>query len=218
MSLFPPFPTERFGVLYADPPWRFATYSAKGTGRSAVSHFDVLSIDALKTLPLTDLAAPDCVLLLWVTRTLTARVIADLLDTWNFEEKSTAFTWVKNGKYDGNDKVAEEDLDPAGCWPIGNGFGTRANPERCILATRGKPKRRYADVRELIIAPREQYARKPGVAYERIERLYPGPYLELFDRNTRAGWTSWGDQVGLFDKGPVRTRRQPSDLTKAAQP
>jgi N6-adenosine-specific RNA methylase IME4 len=218
MSLFPPFPTGRFGVIYADPPWRFETYSPRGTGRSAVSHFDVLSIDALMTLPMAGLAAEDCALLLWVTRWLPSRAIAGLLDAWHFEEKSTAFTWVKNGRHDGNDRVGEEAIDADGCWPIGGGFGTRANPERCLLATRGKPKRLDAGVPELIIAPRREYARKPEEAYGRIERLFAGPYLELFGRCSREGWASWGDEVGRFDKGPVKTRRQPSDLTKVTAP
>ena len=57
--------------------------------------------------------------------------------------------------------------------------------------------------------------RKPDCVRERIERLVPGPYLELFARETKEGWDCWGNQVGLFDHGPVRTRRQPSRLVDA---
>jgi N6-adenosine-specific RNA methylase IME4 len=192
--------TNRFRVIYADPPWDFKTFSAKGTGRSAVSHFDTMSLKELQALSISDFAAKDCALLLWVTRWLPSRAIADLLDSWGFVEKGTAFTWVKTTK-DGKR------------FPIGNGYSTRANPERCLLATRGKPKVLAHNVPELIIALRQQYARKPVVVYEYIERLYAGPYIELFSRNTRPGWASWGKEVGLFDKGPVKTRRQPSDLT-----
>jgi N6-adenosine-specific RNA methylase IME4 len=193
--------TNRFRVIYADPPWSFKTFSAKGTGRSAISHFDTMSLRELERLPVYDLAAPDCALLLWVTRWLPSRAIADLLESWCFVEKGTIFTWVKTNK-DGTR------------YPIGNGYSTRANPERCILATRGKPKVLDHGVPELIVAPRLQYARKPEVAYQYIERLYSGPYIELFSRNTRKGWTSWGNETSLFDKGPVKTRRQPSDLTR----
>jgi N6-adenosine-specific RNA methylase IME4 len=192
---------KTFSVIYMDPPWSFKTFSARGTGRSAISHFNTLSLMELQLLPLSDLAAPDCALLLWVTRWLPSRVIADLLDAWGFVEKNTLFTWVKTTK-DGSR------------YPIGNGYSTRANPERCILATRGKPKVLAHDVPELIIAPRTQYARKPVIAYEYIERLYAGPYIELFGRNTRPGWVTWGNEATLFDKGPVKTRRQPSDLTR----
>jgi N6-adenosine-specific RNA methylase IME4 len=190
---------KTFGVIYADPPWSFKTFSAKGTGRSAISHFDTMSLEQLRSLPVSRLAASDCALLLWVVRWLPSRAIADLLDSWGFVEKGTIFTWVKTSK-DGK------------CYPIGNGYSTRANPERCILATRGKPKVLAHDIPELIVAPREQYARKPEVAYDYIEQLYQGPFLELFSRNTRPGWTSLGNEVGLLDKGPVKTRRQPSNL------
>lgn len=191
---------DRFSVIYMDPPWSFETFSAKGTGRSAISHFDTLSLKKLQSLPLSKFAAVDCALLMWVTRWLPSRAIADLFDSWGFVEKNTLFTWVKTSK-DGSR------------YPIGTGFSTRANPERCILAVQGKPKVLAHDVPELIIAPRREHSRKPDVAYEYIERLYAGPYIELFSRNTRPGWVSWGREVGLFDKGPVKTRRRPSDLT-----
>lgn len=189
---------KRYSVIYADPPWSFKTFSAKGTGRSAISHFDTMSLKQLQAMSFSNIAAPDCALLLWVVRWLPSRAIADLLDSWGFVEKGTAFTWVKTTK-DGKR------------YPIGTGYSTRSNPERCILATRGKPKVLAHDVPELIIAPRTQYARKPAL-YEQIERLYAGPYIELFSRNTRPGWTSWGDEIKLFDNGPVKTRRQPSNL------
>lgn len=188
-------------VIYADPPWDFKTFSAKGTGRSAISHFDTMSFEELKAMhPMFKFTASDCVLLLWVVRWLPSRVIADLLDAWEFTEKGTAFTWVKTTK-DGKR------------FPIGCGYSTRGNPERCILAVRGKPKVLHHDVPELIVAPREQYARKPAIVYEYIERLYAGPYIEFFARNTREGWASVGTEVGLLDNGPVKTRRQPSRLS-----
>ena len=103
-------------------------------------------------------------------------------------------------------------------WPLlaerdfftGLGFWTRANPEPCLLATRGAPKRLAGDVPKLLIAPRRQHSRKPDETYARIERLLPGPYLELFARQSRAGWDGFGDQGELFDRGPVVTRRRPS--------
>jgi N6-adenosine-specific RNA methylase IME4 len=78
------------------------------------------------------------------------------------------------------------------------GYWTRANSEVCLLATRGKPKRLNADVRQGIIEPRREHSRKPDCVYERIERLVAGPYVELFARTTRKGWSSWGNQVGKF--------------------
>jgi N6-adenosine-specific RNA methylase IME4 len=87
-----------------------------------------------------------------------------------------------------------DDLDPF----VGMGYWTRSNSEFCLLGTRGKPKRLNADVRQAIIEPRREHSRKPDCVYNRIERLVAGPYLELFARTTRPGWTSWGNQVGKF--------------------
>ena len=56
----------RYGVIYADPPWRFKTHSAKGTGRGAISHYDVMTVDELESMLVAEWALPDCVLLLWV--------------------------------------------------------------------------------------------------------------------------------------------------------
>ena len=95
------------------------------------------------------------------------------------------------------------------------GYWTRANPEQCLLATRGRPKRIARDVRRLVVAPRREHSRKPDEVYEHIERLAEGPYLELFARSTRKDWHGWGAEAGLFAKGAVETRRWPSDLAKA---
>ena len=79
----------------------------------------------------------------------------------------------------------------------GLGFWTRANPELCLLATRGKPHRRSANVRKLIVSPRREHSRKPDEAYARIEALCEGPYLEMFARFSQPGWDRWGLDADL---------------------
>ena len=86
----------------------------------------------------------------------------------------------------------------------------RANPEQCLLATRGHPARLAKDVKRLVIEKRREHSRKPDCVRDRIERLVTGPYLELFGRETKKGWDCWGNEAGLFDAGTVPTRRQPS--------
>ena len=73
------------------------------------------------------------------------------------------------------------------------------------------------NVAKLIVSPRREHSRKPDEAYGRIQRLVSGPYLELFARQSRTGWDSIGDEAGLFDRGPVKTRNRPSNL-KGATP
>jgi N6-adenosine-specific RNA methylase IME4 len=80
------------------------------------------------------------------------------------------------------------------------GKTTRKNAEDCWLGKRGNPRVQAHDVRELIVAPRREHSRKPDEQYERIERLAGGPYVELFARATRPGWTSWGNETTRFNK------------------
>src|SRR5262245_10304813 len=197
---------RKYGAIYADPPWSFRNWSAKGTGRNAISHYDCLDLRALAALPIADLAADDCALFLWATDPLLPRAL-ELIEAWGFEYKTVGFYWVKLNR------AAKHDAD----FFTGLGYWTRANPEQCLLATRGKPARRAKDVKRLVVDKRREHSRKPDCIRERIERLVAGPYLELFARETQPGWECWGKEVTLFDRGSVPTRRQPSRLIDAPQ-
>jgi N6-adenosine-specific RNA methylase IME4 len=199
--------TGKYPVIYADPPWRFLAYSEKGEGRSAVAHYDCMNMDELRAIPVSDLAADDCVLFLWTTDPFLLHGL-ELIKAWGFKFKTVAFYWAKLNRSAMNGKFAEEDFF------TGLGYWTRANIEPCLLATRGHPKRISKKVRKLIISPRREHSRKPDEIYTRIEELVEGPYIELFARSSRDGWKNWGDQTSLFDKGHTSTRRFPSDLKK----
>jgi len=196
---------RKYGAIYADPPWSFRNWSAKGTGRNAVSHYDCMDFDKLAALPIKHLFADNCALFMWATDPLLPRAI-DLMRAWGFEYKTVAFYWVKLNT------AAKHPAD----YFTGLGYWTRANPEQCLLGTRGKPPRQAKNVKRLIVEKRREHSRKPECVRERIERLVAGPYLELFARESKQGWDTWGDQVELFDRGTVKTRRQPSRLTDAA--
>jgi N6-adenosine-specific RNA methylase IME4 len=156
-----------------------------------------------------DIAAKDCALFLWAVDPLLPRAF-ELLSAWGFEFKTVGFYWAKTNR------TAKQDALRPSDFFTGLGYWTRANVEQCLLATRGKPPRQAKDVRRLIIEPRREHSRKPEQVYDRIKRLAKGPYLDLFARESRKGWDMWGDQAGLFDAGSVETRRQPSDLRRAA--
>jgi N6-adenosine-specific RNA methylase IME4 len=197
---------RKYGAIYADPPWSFRNWSARGTGRNAISHYDCLDFPALASLPVVELAADDCALFLWATDPFLPRAF-NLIRAWGFEYKTIGFTWVKLNA------SPRHDAD----YFTGLGYWTRANPEQCLLATRGKPARRAKNVRRLVVEPRREHSRKPDCVRERIEKLVDGPYLELFARGTKPGWDCWGDQIALFDQGAVVTRRQPSRLVDVSQ-
>ena len=130
---------NKYGVIYADAPWSFRNWSAKATGRNAISHYDCLTYEELAALPIADLAAKDCALFLGAVDSLLDKAF-ELIRTWRFEYKAIGY-WV-----DQNTRGES--------FFTGPGFWTRASPERCLLATRGKPKRWARDIPTLVIAPR----------------------------------------------------------------
>lgn len=138
-------------------------------------------------IPVSSVAADNCVLLMWVINPMLPQAL-ELIDAWGFALKTVAFTWAKRTTRDAS-------------WHMGLGYWTRQNTEQCLLATRGKPKRRESatNVPQLLVAPRREHSRKPDEQYERIERLVDGPYLELFARQAWPGWAAWGNQVGKFE-------------------
>jgi N6-adenosine-specific RNA methylase IME4 len=170
-----------FGAILADPGWLFQSYSEKGEGRSAGQHYTTTPFDAIKAWPVGALAAKDCALFLWQVDWAPLMAHA-LIEAWGFRHKTTAFTWIKT-------------TEGGGGWHIGQGYWTRANPEVCLLSTRGQPRRIHADVRQLLIAPVGEHSAKPEETNARIEALVPGPYLELNARRERKGWTVWGDEI-----------------------
>lgn len=194
----------KYSAILADPPWHFVARSEKGEGRSASQHYPTdRSWDAteIKSLPVPQLAADDSVLFLWMVDW-NPKLALEVIEAWGFKHQTTAFTWVKQ-RGDG--------------WHFGQGYWTRANPESCWLATRGSPKRIHADVRQLMIAPVREHSRKPDETYERIERLVGGPYLELYARQTRSNWMTWGNQVPfVLPKSP--NDAHPADHVASSAP
>lgn len=184
-----------YGVILADPPWQFESYSGGGVPqRGEVQHYDTMTLDQMARLPVAQLAAPDCALFMWGISSHLPQVL-DLGARWGFEYSSKAFTWAKLNKTKGN---TESRCMDGASWFMGMGHGTRRNTEDCWLFMRGNPKRLDMGVRELIVAPIREHSRKPDVTFERIEKLFPGPRAELFSREVRTGWTGWGNETSKF--------------------
>lgn len=173
---------KRYSIIYADPPWRFKTYSKKGQGRSADMHYPTMTIADIKALPISNISAKDCVLFMWVTFPCLQEAF-EVIKSWGFEYKTVAFVWVKqNRKSDGL------------FW--GMGYWTRANAEVCILATRGNPKRVSSSVHQVIVSHIEEHSKKPDETRNRIVNLMGDlPRIELFARQSPIGWDVWGNEV-----------------------
>lgn len=185
-------PAGPFGAILADPPWHYVTWSAAGTGRSAEQHYQTMSREQIQAMPVGDVAAADCVLFLWATWP-TLRDAWEVIEAWGFTYKTAAFDWMKADVRQID--MFRDDAD----GQVGLGHWTRSNTEPCLLATRGNPKRLSAAVRMAVIEPRREHSRKPDCVHERIERLVAGPYLELFARRERPGWTVWGNETTKFN-------------------
>lgn len=195
---------RRFGTILADPPWRFQN----ATGKVAPEHkrlarYGTLSLDEIKGLPVGETAGPVAHLYLWVPNALLPEGLA-VLKAWGFSYKSN-LVWHKIRKDGGSDGR-------------GVGFYFRNVTELVLFGVRGKNARTLAPGRRqvnMLQTRKREHSRKPDEQYAIIEACSPGPYLELFGRGIRRGWTSWGDQA---DDGYAPTWATYSHHSQVARP
>jgi N6-adenosine-specific RNA methylase IME4 len=177
-----PFPDKKYQVILADPPWHYRNYADNTASRWVGNKYPVMSLDAIKSLPVEEIADKDCVLFLWTTPPCLLEAI-EVVYCWGFTYKTKAFCWVKRNK------VADSLF-----W--GMGYWTRSNTEDCWLCVKGSPKRVDAGVHQVIEAPVREHSQKPDEARDRIVKLCGDvPRIELFARQKVAGWDAWGDEV-----------------------
>jgi N6-adenosine-specific RNA methylase IME4 len=172
-------PARRYGVILADPPWRFEPYSrVTGMDRAAENHYPTSPLEEIKTLDVGSIAAPDCVLFLWATVPMLPQALA-VMAAWGFAYKSS-FTWAKDR--------------------MGTGYWSRNQHEMLLVGTRGRiPAPAMGTQRSsLIVAPVREHSHKPDEAYELIESYFPSlPKIELHARGAiaRPGWSQWGAEA-----------------------
>lgn len=166
----------RFGTVYADPPWRYQNRAARG---AAEGHYRTMSLDELCGLIVPRLLAPRAHLHLWTTSSFLVDAFA-VIRAWGFTYKSS-FVWAK----------------PL----IGCGNYWRLAHEFLLLGVRGRLPFRDKTQRSWLELSRGRHSRKPERVRSIIERVSPGPYLELFGRRPVDGWVVHGDTIerGLFD-------------------
>ena len=169
-------PLHSAGVILADPAWWFATYSPKGWRKSAHSHYACMDLAAIRTLPISELAAPACVLVLWSTQVHLLHALS-VFEPWGFIFK-TLGCWAKQSKTGQH-------------WQFGTGYLLRSTAEFFLIGTRGRPQQLSRSSLNLIVAPVREHSRKPDEMYDLIEATWPGPYVELFARYPRGGWQQW---------------------------
>jgi len=174
---------KRFSVIYADPPWPWETWGgASGKIRSAPdNHYGTSPIADVLKLPIAQLAADDCALLLWCTWPhIAIGNHVTVIEAWGFRPCTLGFDWIKQ-------------TPSADGLHTGMGYYTRSNAEPCLIAVKGSPTRLATDV------PIGEHSAKPEEVRRRIMRLFGGPYLELYARRPVPGWTVWGNEIARGD-------------------
>lgn len=172
-----------FGTILADPPWRFTNRTGKvAPEHRRLSRYDTLAWKEIAALAVPDVVAARAHCYLWVPNALLAEGLA-VLENWGFQYK-TMLVWAKRRKDGGPDGR-------------GVGFYFRNVTEPVLFGVRGQlrtfaPGRRQVN---LVETRKREHSRKPDELYPIIEACSPGPYLELFARYPRAGWTAWGNEV-----------------------
>lgn len=185
-------PDKKYGVIYADPEWRFEPYSRdSGMDRAADNHYPTSETIEICARPVPKITADDAVLFLWATVPM-LKAAFEVMDHWGFDYKSQ-FIWRKP--------------------KIGTGYWNRNAHEILLVGTRGSvpapaPGTQWESV---IDAPLGRHSEKPEKFYELIESYFPNlPKIELNARNARPGWDSWGNEA------PESCDTKTGEVTEAA--
>lgn len=165
-----PVGAEPFRTVLADPAWTYNQATARG---GVASEYATMSTRQIAELPVEAVASRNSVLLLWSANPMLKDALR-VMDAWGFEYK-TKITWCKN--------------------TFGTGFWVRSKTEDLLIGTRGKPPLPEVAPPSVLHAVNRGHSQKPPEIYPVAERLGAGPRLELFARERRHGWASWGNQL-----------------------
>jgi len=192
MSIYKNLPrSESFEAIMIDPPWAYND-RINDHSRGAINHYPTLTVEQLKQLDINQYCHEDTHLYLWTTKDFRCEAMK-LITHWGFVFK-TEYIWVKIKKASIN-KEEYEDNDVR----IGMGHWNRLCHEYLLFAIRKSSKRRPLNGKRepsvFFSTVERGHSGKPEKGYELIERNSNPPYLELFARNRREGWTCWGNEV-----------------------
>lgn len=206
--------SKRYSAIMIDPPWQFKVWSNEtGIARSADNHYPTLDIKELKKLPIQRLMGEDCAVFMWAIWSMLPEAL-ELGKAWGLTYKTLGFDWLKR-------------TSTGQKWHMGMGYWSRANSEPCLLFTKGNPKRKSKEVRQLLVEDDSQlplfppmvnrvlsHSAKPTESYCRVEQLVDGPYLDVFARRKTKGWDAIGNEIDGRDIRDVLSGWQRNPLLK----
>jgi len=175
---------RKFGTILADPPWQFQNRTGKvAPEHKRLNRYGTMTLEDIKALPVQSVVAPAAHLYLWVPNALLPEGL-EVMKAWGFQYKSN-IVWHKVRKDGGSDGR-------------GVGFYFRNVTELILFGVRGKNVRTLQPGRtqvNYLSSQKREHSRKPDEQYELIQECSFAPYLELFARGKRKGWTIWGNQA-----------------------
>lgn len=160
---------DRFACIYADPAWR---YSNQGSRGATDNHYQTMTVDEICALPVKSIAADSAHLHLWTTNAFLFEA-QRVMEAWGFVYKS-CFVWVKP--------------------QMGVGNYWRVSHEFMLLGIRGSAPFAAHDEPSWRMLKRHRHSTKPDRIRQIIEKVSPGPRIELFARDSYPGWSAWGNQ------------------------
>lgn len=173
---------KKYNVIYADPPWKYKTWTEGGG--TAEKHYPTMKLDDIIKMKDTieKISDNNCILFLWVTFPCLLEGLK-VMKEWGFTYKTCGFNWVKRNK-------------KSNTFFFGMGYWTRANSELCLIGTKGTIKRKSNKVFQIVDTPIEEHSKKPDIVRDRIVELVGDiPRIELFARQTANNWDCWGNEI-----------------------
>lgn len=193
-------------VLVADPPWKFSD-GLPGPKRGARKHYKTMSVADIRHFPLPPVT-DDALLFLWRVASMQEEALS-VVRAWGFVPKSE-IVWLKTGQEDRDlvvrigklskhratdEELIEIAIAEARRTSFGMGRYTRQAHEVCLIAKRGMASVKSRSQRSVFYAPRGAHSEKPDEFFRIVESLADGPYVELFARKQREGWSCFGDEL-----------------------
>jgi N6-adenosine-specific RNA methylase IME4 len=176
--------SRKFGTILCDPPWQFQNRTGKiAPEHKRLSRYGTLNLQDIIAMPVSRVAAQRSHLYLWCPNALLAEGL-EVMKAWGFQYKSN-IVWHKIRKDGGSDGR-------------GVGFYFRNVTELILFGVRGKDARTLKPGRtqvNYLCTRKREHSRKPDEQYKIIESCSWGPFIELFSRGERKGWTTWGNQA-----------------------
>jgi N6-adenosine-specific RNA methylase IME4 len=179
-------PSKKYDVILIDPPWSY--YGQQDKWGAAAKFYETMSDEELRRMPVGDVAKKTSVLFCWATGP-RLDIAIDLIRSWGFAYRGAAFVWVKTTKAGvpiGARGVRPSIVKPTSEFVLAGSMTTKGRPMPIADES----------VAQVVLAPLREHSRKPDEIQDRINRLYPNATkLEMFARQRRDGWDSWGNEV-----------------------